>query len=118
MMEKLTKLTILLLLLATLSAIPGLPLDAELRGNWLQLHLLLGTPLAALLVIPGWLRRGNYPLSNHLSWWLISIALGLILIPMLGFSSAEGSVIWLEGHGWLSFLGVALLGWSMTRKHT
>ncbi len=111
-----SRLSLVLVVMAAISAIPGLPLDADLRGNWLLLHLISATALAALLVVMSWFVRGRGEVISTLAWLCLSIAMGIILVPMLGLTTSEASHSWITGHGWLSFLGFALLGWSAARK--
>ncbi len=113
---KISRLSLVLVVVAAITAIPGLPLDVDLRGNWLLLHLLIASPLAALLVVMSWFVRGRGEVISTLAWLCLSIAMGVILIPMLGLTSAETSHNWITGHGWLSFLGFLLLGWSAARR--
>jgi hypothetical protein len=116
--QKLSRWTVLLAFLCTISSIAGVPVGEELRGYWLQLHLLVASPLAALLVIRCWWPTVDTTLLGQLSWWLMAIAMGLVLIPMLGWTSSQNSMVWIEGHGWLSLIAVAILGWSVRRKST
>ncbi|MDE0959864.1 MAG: hypothetical protein OSB09_03710 [Planctomycetota bacterium] len=108
--------TLLLVLLCTVSISAALASGEELRGNWLQFHLLVATPLAALLVIRCWWPRPETTIGGQLAWWLMAIAMGLVLIPMLGWTSSENSLVWVEGHGWLSLLAVVILGCTVKIK--
>lgn len=116
MKKWLPPLTLLLLLLATLSSIPGLPPGVDLRGRWLQLHLVVATPLAILIVARIWCNPVRIDPMKATAWLCISMALGLIVIPLLGITGTESTHQWVQGHGWLSFLGVGLLGLCAARS--
>ena len=112
MKKWLSLLTLLLLLLAALTSIPGLPPGVDLRGRWLQIHLIVATPLAILIVAWIWFHQVRLDLVKASAWLAISTGLGLIVIPMVGLTGTESTHHWVQGHGWLSFLGVGLLGLS------
>jgi hypothetical protein len=108
----LRRLLVPLLILAMLSAIPGIPLSEDLRGYPLVIHLAVGTVFAGVLAVfliqpPQGMRR-----LATLSWLLISLGLVALVVPMLGWVSAESGHLWLETHGWLSIGGLGLLGLS------
>ena len=106
------QLTLLLLFLAMLSSIPGLPLGVDLRGRWLQTHLIVAVPLTILLVIHiWWIRPATNPLTA-LAWLSISAGLGIIAVPLLALTDTESTHHWVQSHGWLSILGIGLLGFS------
>ena len=115
MKSRLYTVTMLLLLVALLTSIPGLPLGVDLRGIWLQAHLIVATPLAALLVGWIWCSQGQIVSLKALAWLCISVGLASIMVPMLGFTATESTHQWIESHGWLSFVGVGLLGISAAR---
>ena len=111
-MTFLRRLLVPLLILAMLSAIPGIPLSEDLRGYPLVIHLAVGTVFAGVLAVfliqpPQGMRR-----LATLSWLLISLGLVALVVPMLGWVSAESGHLWLETHGWLSIGGLGLLGLS------
>ncbi|MAW76245.1 MAG: hypothetical protein CMJ95_02485 [Planctomycetes bacterium] len=115
MKKWLSLLTLLLLLLAALSSIPALPLNVDLRGRWLQVHLLVAAPLAFLIVVQiWWLQIPMNPLKAA-AWLSVSTGLGLIVVPLLGLTGTESTHLWIQSHGWLSLLGVGLLGFSAAR---
>ena len=111
-MTFLRRLLVPLLILAMLSAIPGIPLSEDLRGYPLVIHLAVGTVFAGVLAVfliqpPQGMRR-----LATVSWLLISLGLVALVVPMLGWVSAESGHLWLETHGWLSIGGLGLLGLS------
>ena len=79
---------------------------------WLQIHLIVATPLAILIVAWIWFHQVRLDLVKASAWLGISTGLGLIVIPMVGLTGTESTHHWVQGHGWLSFLGVGLLGLS------
>jgi hypothetical protein len=108
--------TVLLLVVALLTSIPGLPLGADLRGRWLQAHMIVAAPLSGLLVGWIWCSQDKIVSLKASAWLCISIGLASIIVPMLGFiTTSESTHRWVESHGWLSFLGVGLLGISAAR---
>lgn len=107
--------TILLLFLAMLSSIPALPLGVELRGYWLQIHMMVAVPLSLLIVAKIWWVRAEKSPLNALAWLSISVGLGLIVVPLLALSDAASTHYWVEAHGWVSILGVGMLGFSVAR---
>ncbi|MEC9475479.1 MAG: hypothetical protein VX764_00425 [Planctomycetota bacterium] len=110
------RLTILLLLLAVLSSIPALPLGVDLRGRWLQVHLIVAAPLAILIVSQIWWVRTTPNFLQALAWLSISAGLGSIVVPLLALVGTDSIHLWVENHGWLSILGVGLLGIAAARK--
>ena len=101
-----------LLILTMLSSIPGIPLGIDLRGYPLVLHLATGSLFAAVLVLFLFQPPTKLGRLSSLSWLLISSGLIALVVPMLGWVSAEEGHLWLETHGWLSIGGLGLLGLS------
>ena len=91
MKKWLSLLTLLLLLLAALTSIPGLPPGVDLRGRWLQIHLIVATPLAILIVAWIWFHQVRLDLVKASAWLAISTGLGLIVIPMVGLTGTEST---------------------------
>lgn len=109
-MKFVRKLLVPLLILSMVSSIPGIPLEKDLRGYPLIIHLAVGTLFAGILTVfliqpPNGMRR-----LAALSWLLISAGLAALIVPMLGWVSAEAGHLWLEFHGWLSIGGLGLIG--------
>ena len=89
MIQRLSRWTVLLAFLCTISSIAGVPVGEELRGYWPQLHLLVASPLAALLVIRCWWPAVDPTILGQLSGWSMASAMGLVRVPTRGWSASH-----------------------------